>query len=242
MNNKRSVLSDTHPENDHPNTHGGSRLRPCGPRLAARLGKRAFDLSVGSLLLVISAPVQLALAVVMLASCGRPVFFRQERVTRGGDRMTITKFRTVMSENTNAHWSVSDDQCTRLGRWLRATHLDELPQLLNVVRGQMSLVGPRPEQPVYTSRFAKLIPRYEDRHRVHTGMTGWAQVHGLSGDTSIPERVRFDNYYIEHWSLWLDLTILARTLSQPLAGAAESVLHREDCQEADTVQPTTEAP
>ena len=204
---------------------------------ATRLAKRAFDLVAGSLLLVITAPVQLALAVVMLLACGRPVFFRQVRVTRGGDRMTITKFRTVAVENSNAHWSVSSDQCTRLGRWLRATHLDELPQLLNVVRGQMSLVGPRPEQPVYTSRFAKLIPRYDDRHRVHSGMTGWAQVHGLSGDTSIPERVRFDNYYIEHWSLWLDLTILARTLAQPLAGAADSVIHRPMARRPTPVSP-----
>jgi exopolysaccharide biosynthesis polyprenyl glycosylphosphotransferase len=216
-------------------------LRPCGPRRVTRLAKRTFDLVAGSLLLVITAPVQLALAVVMLLCCGRPVFFRQVRVTRGGDRMTITKFRTVTVKNSNAYWSVSDNQCTRLGRWLRATHFDELPQLLNVVRGQMSLVGPRPEQPVYTSRFARLIPRYEDRHRVHTGMTGWAQVHGLSGDTSIPERVRFDNYYIEHWSLWLDLTILARTLTQPLAGAADSLMHRGHGKEADTGQPATEA-
>jgi len=216
-------------------------LRPCGPRRAARLAKRAFDLVVGTLLLVITAPVQLALAVVMLLACGRPVFFRQVRVTRDGDRMTIIKFRTVAVENSNAHWSVSSDQCTTAGRWLRATHLDELPQLLNVVRGQMSLVGPRPEQPVYTSRFANLIPRYEDRHRVHGGMTGWAQVHGLSGDTSIPERVRFDNYYIEHWSLWLDLTILARTFAQPLSAVADSVIHRANGKEADTVQPATEA-
>ena len=216
-------------------------LWPGGPRRAARLAKRAFDLIVGSLLLVITAPLQLALAMVMLLSCGRPVFFRQVRVTRGGERMTIIKFRTVTVEKTNAHWAVSSDQCTALGRWLRATHLDELPQLINVVRGQMSLVGPRPEQPVYTSRFAKLIPRYEDRHRVHGGMTGWAQVHGLSGDTSIPERVRFDNYYIEHWSLWLDVTILARTLTQPLAGAADSLMRRDNGREADTVQPATEA-
>jgi len=216
-------------------------LRPFGPRRAARLAKRAFDLVVGTLLLVITAPVQLALAVVMLLACGRPVFFRQVRVTRDGDRMTIIKFRTVAVENSNAHWSVSSDQCTTVGRWLRATHLDELPQLLNVVRGQMSLVGPRPEQPVYTSRFAKLIPRYEDRHRVHGGMTGWAQVHGLSGDTSIPERVRFDNYYIEHWSLWLDLIILARTFAQPLSAVADSVIHRASGKEVDTRQPATGA-
>jgi len=220
-------------------------LRRCGPRQSGRLAKRAFDLVVGSLLLISSAPVQLLLAVIMLLACGRPVFFRQVRVTRGGDRMTITKFRTVRVENSDARWSVSTDQCTTLGRWLRATHLDELPQLINVVCGQMSLVGPRPEQPYYTSRFAKLIPRYEDRHRVHSGMTGWAQVHGLSGDTSIPERVRFDNYYIEHWSLWLDLTILARTLTQPLAGAADSIIHRTNGNgngaEAGTIQPTARA-
>ena len=201
-------------------------LRRCGPRLSDQLVKRGFDLIVGTALLIATAPLQLAVMVVQLLVCGRPVFFRQERITRGGDRMTITKFRTVTVGSPGEQWAVSDDQCTRLGRWLRATHLDELPQLLNVVRGQMSLVGPRPERPYYTSRFTKLIPRYEDRHRMRGGMTGWAQVHGLSGDTSIPERVRFDNYYIEHWSLWLDMTILARTLAQPLTGAVDSVVHR----------------
>jgi lipopolysaccharide/colanic/teichoic acid biosynthesis glycosyltransferase len=82
----------------------------------------------------------------------------------------------------------------------------------------MSLVGPRPERPYFTSRFAEVVPRYEDRHRTNGGMTGWAQVHGLTGDTSIPERIRFDNNYIEHWSLWLDVVILARTLTEPLTG------------------------
>jgi lipopolysaccharide/colanic/teichoic acid biosynthesis glycosyltransferase len=202
-------------------------LRRCGPRLPDQLVKRGFDLIVGTTLLIVTAPLQLALMIVQLLACGRPVFFRQERITRG-DRMTITKFRTVTMGSPGDQWAVSDDQCTRLGRWLRATHLDELPQLLNVVRGQMSLVGPRPERPYYTSRFAKLIRRYEDRHRMRGGMTGWAQVHGLSGDTSIPERVRFDNYYIEHWSLWLDITILARTLAQPLTGAVESIVNRSE--------------
>jgi exopolysaccharide biosynthesis polyprenyl glycosylphosphotransferase len=212
-------------------------LRPCGPRRPARLAKRGFDIVVGSTLLLASAPAQLVLIVVMLVLCGRPVFFRQERVTRDGRRMTIVKFRTVAMEKSDAHWSVPADQCTALGRWLRATHLDELPQLVSVVRGQMSLVGPRPERPYYTSRFAKLIPRYQDRHRMHGGMTGWAQVHGLSGDTSIPERARFDNYYIEHWSLWLDLTILARTLTQPLAGVADSVIHRPNGRENEDAAP-----
>jgi exopolysaccharide biosynthesis polyprenyl glycosylphosphotransferase len=212
-------------------------LRPCGPRRPGRWVKRGFDLIAGTLLLIVSAPVQLALTIVILLACGRPVFFRQMRVTRGGDRIKITKFRTVTVANSDAHWSVSSDHCTAIGRWLRATHLDELPQLLNVVRGQMSLVGPRPEQPYYTSRFAKLIPRYDDRHRVHTGMTGWAQVHGLSGDTSIPERVRFDNYYIEHWSLWLDVIILARTIAQPLTGVAETFIHRPSAGDGYTESP-----
>jgi lipopolysaccharide/colanic/teichoic acid biosynthesis glycosyltransferase len=131
--------------------------------------------------------------------------------------MTITKFRTVATADAGTRWSVDPDECTRPGRWLRATHLDELPQLLNVVRGEMSLVGPRPERPCYASQFAEAVPGYSERHRVNTGMTGWAQVHGLCGDTSISERARFDNYYIDHWSLWLDMTILARTLAEPLA-------------------------
>ncbi len=110
------------------------------------------------------------------------------------------------------------EDCSALGRWLRATHLDELPQLLNVIRGEMSLVGPRPERPYFVAKFTEIIPHYADRHRMNTGMTGWAQVNGLTGDTSIHERVRFDNNYIEHWSLWLDLIIMIRTLIQPLSG------------------------
>jgi exopolysaccharide biosynthesis polyprenyl glycosylphosphotransferase len=201
-------------------------LRPCGPRWSARVVKRAFDVIVGTALLLACAPLLLLLTVVAWLCSGRPILFRQVRVTRAGGLMKIAKFRTVTTQspdaqstqNPDAQWAVSSDQCTTLGRLLRSTHLDELPQLFNVIRGQMSLVGPRPERPHFTSRFAKTIPHYDDRHRVHTGMTGWAQVHGLTGDTSISERVRFDNYYIEHWSLWLDMTILARTLAEPMTG------------------------
>jgi exopolysaccharide biosynthesis polyprenyl glycosylphosphotransferase len=193
-------------------------LRRCGLLWSGRVLKRAFDLIAGTTLLIVFAPVLLALMVAVLLRSGRPVLFRQERVTRSGRVMMITKLRTVAVKNQDAQWTVALGECSALSRWLRATHLDELPQLLNVVRGEMSLVGPRPERPYFTSRFAEVVPRYDDRHRTRGGMTGWAQVHGLTGDTSITDRVRFDNHYIEHWSLWLDLVILARTLAEPLTG------------------------
>jgi exopolysaccharide biosynthesis polyprenyl glycosylphosphotransferase len=193
-------------------------LRCSGLRMPTHKLKRSFDLVVGALLLIVLGPLLLLLMGAVLLSCGRPVFFRQTRVTRAGRPMKIIKLRTVAGTDREGNWTVPPDECSSLCRWLRATHLDELPQLLNVLRGEMSLVGPRPERPYFVSRFAEVVPRYEDRHRANTGMTGWAQVHGLTGDTSIPERVRFDNCYIERWSLWLDVVILARTLFTPLAG------------------------
>ncbi|MQA86500.1 MAG: exopolysaccharide biosynthesis polyprenyl glycosylphosphotransferase [Streptosporangiales bacterium] len=180
-----------------------------------RLTKRAFDLVVGAVLLLVLAPVLLVLAAVT-ARGGRPALFRQARVTAGGRVVEIVKLRTATEEAPDTQWTVPPERLSALARWLRATHLDELPQLLNVLRGEMSLIGPRPERPYFASRFAEVIPRYGDRHRVRAGMTGWAQVNGLYGDTSISERARFDNYYIEHWSLWLDLVILARTLATAL--------------------------
>lgn len=198
-------------------------LRCGGIGASGRAAKRAFDLMAGTVLLIVLAPVLVGLVLVQLASAGRPVTFRQDRVTRHGRIMKIAKLRTMSCADPDSQWTVDTDDCSAVGRWLRSTHLDELPQLINVISGDMSLVGPRPERPYFTSRFAEDIPGYHDRHRAHTGITGWAQVHGLTGDTSIPERVRFDNYYIEHWSLWLDLVILARTISEPLAGALRSI-------------------
>ena len=193
-------------------------LRRPGLRLSSRVVKRAFDIVIGTILLLLFAPLIALLMGGVVLTCGRPALFRQARVTRSGRLMKITKLRTVARADADGRWTVSPEDCSALGRWLRATHLDELPQLVNVIRGDMSLVGPRPERPYFTSRFSELVPRYQDRHRVNGGMTGWAQVHGLTGDTSIHERARFDNNYIEHWSLWLDLVILVRTLTEPLSG------------------------
>ncbi len=193
-------------------------LRNPGLSWSGRAVKRSFDIVAGTMLLIIFAPLLVLLMGGVLVFSGRPVLFRQARVTRSGRIANITKLRTVAAADSDGRWTVSREDCSALGRWLRATHLDELPQLLSVVRGDMSLVGPRPERPCFTSRFAEIIPRYDDRHRTNAGLTGWAQVHSLTGDTSIHERVRFDNNYIEHWSLWLDLVILVRTLAEPLSG------------------------
>jgi exopolysaccharide biosynthesis polyprenyl glycosylphosphotransferase len=190
-----------------------------GPDRYRRLVKRAFDLLLSTAILVVLAPLVGILMAAVRLSCGRPTLFRQARVTGPGRTAAIVKLRTMTGEDSANRWTVLPEDCSRLGRWLRMTHLDELPQLLNVVRGEMSLVGPRPERPYFAAQFAEVIPRYDDRHRTPGGMTGWAQVHGLYGDTSIAERARFDNHYIENWSPWLDVVILARTLAAPVAGS-----------------------
>ena len=178
----------------------------------------------------------LALGAVIRLRTGQPAVFRQLRVTGSGRQSTILKLRTVTeppAQSGTAHpgtahpvpaqrtWAPEPGQCRPLGRWLRATHLDELPQLVNVIKGDMSLVGPRPERGCFATGFARQIPRYADRDRVRAGLTGWAQVHGLHGDTSIVARSRFDNQYIEYWSPWLDVIILARTLAAAITRRQE---------------------
>jgi exopolysaccharide biosynthesis polyprenyl glycosylphosphotransferase len=181
-----------------------------------RLGagaKAAFDVAGATALLVAVTPVLLALAVAVRRDGGGPALFRQTRLTRSGKTMELLKLRSMIDHaDSDTRWAMLPEHTTSLGRWLRRTHLDELPQLINVLRGEMSLVGPRPERPYFAARFGLQIPRYGDRHRMRTGLTGWAQVHGLHGDTSIADRIRFDNFYIEHWSPWMDMVILARTL------------------------------
>jgi Undecaprenyl-phosphate glucose phosphotransferase len=177
--------------------------------------KRVFDLVVGSLLLAVAAPILLVIALLLWMRHGKPILFRQERMGLDGRTFRLVKFRTMRTdaEEDGAVWSKrGDPRCTPLGAFLRRTSLDELPQLWNVVRGDMSLVGPRPERPVFVERFRESIPRYMLRHRVRAGLTGWAQVHGLRGDSSILQRLQYDLFYIEHWSLALDLKILWRTL------------------------------
>jgi len=186
----------------------------CSP--AARRLKRGFDLLVAVPSLMIALPLLTLLAVAIWLESGQSPLFRQVRVVGEDRRAVIWKLRTLTGhDDPDTSWTVPARHSTRLGRWLRVTHLDELPQLVNVLRGEMSLVGPRPERPHFAERFGRDIDGYRDRTRMPAGMTGWAQVHGLHGDTSIAERARFDNQYIDCWSLWLDLIILARTLAAP---------------------------
>lgn len=179
--------------------------------LGKRAVKRLVDVVLSLLLLVALTPVLLGIGLAVGVNNRGKVLYRQVRVTLTGRHSRVVKFRTV-TRSCDQLWTVPPGHCTLLGKWLRQTHLDELPQLLNVVRGDMSLVGPRPERPQYAIRFAQEIPHYSDRHRMRGGMTGWAQVNGLHGDTSIPDRARFDNQYIEYWSLWWDIVIILRTI------------------------------
>jgi exopolysaccharide biosynthesis polyprenyl glycosylphosphotransferase len=190
------------------------RLGRLAMRRLARTGKRAFDLVIGTTLLVIALPAWALIALAVRLSSPGPVLFRQERVGKDGRPIDVLKFRTMqVNDDSDTTWSVvHDPRCTRVGGFLRRTNLDELPQLLNVLRGEMSLVGPRPERPFFVEQYASEIPQYQLRHRVPVGITGLSQVHGLRGDTSIPERVRFDNHYIDAWSLRREVIILISTL------------------------------
>jgi exopolysaccharide biosynthesis polyprenyl glycosylphosphotransferase len=195
--------------------------------------KHAFDRVFALGLLVVLSPVILCTALVVRVSSRGPILFRQRRVGRDGKVFNLYKFRSMRTTPSRAGLNGEDptaiesllggdtapggvegnDRRTRVGRLLRRSSLDELPQLLNVLRGEMSIIGPRPERPEFVELFRQDITRYGDRHRVKSGITGWAQVHGLRGQTSLAERVEWDNYYIAHWSLGLDMKILALTFT-----------------------------
>ncbi|TMQ92819.1 sugar transferase [Actinomadura soli] len=183
---------------------------------SARCAKRLLDLVVGSVILCAALPVIAVCAVAVRLEGGPGVVFRQRRIGLGGEEFVLLKFRTlrkVDERESDTRWTVrDDDRIGRVGRFLRATSLDELPQLWNVIRGDMSLVGPRPERPHFVEQFSRTCPGYMLRHRVPAGMTGWAQIHGFRGDTSIELRARLDNHYIDHWSFTGDLKILLLTV------------------------------
>jgi len=177
--------------------------------------KRTFDIVVSMAAIVFFALPMLAIAIAVAIASGRPVLYRQTRASLGGKPFKIIKFRSMQKDaeaKVGPVWAVpNDDRCTPIGRFLRRTSLDELPQLFNVLLGHMSLVGPRPERPELIERFRRQVPRYMLRHQVKAGLTGWAQVHGMRGQTSLRKRVRYDLYYIMNWTFWLDLWILLMT-------------------------------
>ena len=180
------------------------------------LGKSIEDFVLSLAILVVTSPLLLLLAIGVKLSSPGPVFFRQERITWNGARFQMLKFRTMPTDaedSTGPVWAnARDRRSTPFGAFLRRWSLDELPQFINVLRGEMSIVGPRPERPEFVEHFRQEIPGYMQKHLVKAGITGWAQVNDFRGNTSLTKRIQYDLYYIEHWSLWFDLRIIALTL------------------------------
>jgi exopolysaccharide biosynthesis polyprenyl glycosylphosphotransferase len=191
------------------------RLNPPARSRPEWILKRAIDFAVAAVGCILISPLLALIALAVLVESGRPILLKQRRVGIDGRPFDIYKFRSmrVADESVEStEWAASEARMTRVGAILRKTSLDELPQLFNILKGEMSLVGPRPERPYFVDLFSDLYPHYGSRHRLPAGLTGWAQIHGLRGDTSIEERAVFDNYYIENWSLTEDLKILLRTM------------------------------
>ena len=201
-------------------------LRWLDPKGTQFVVKHMLDQLLAAILIVLASPVLLGTALTVKLGSSGPVFFRQRRIGRDGRDFQILKFRTMHVSKQSPELDADaialldrapggvegvDDRRTRIGSIIRRVSLDELPQLFNVIKGDMSIVGPRPERPEFVESFGQSIRRYDDRHRVRSGITGWAQVHGFRGQTSLRDRVEWDNYYIENWSLWLDLQILLMT-------------------------------
>jgi exopolysaccharide biosynthesis polyprenyl glycosylphosphotransferase len=197
------------------------RLRGSTLHGLARGAKRLLDVVVSGVALVLLSPVLVAVSLAVRHELGPGVIFRQERVGLGGRRFELLKFRSMPhpSPGHERPWSVlEEDLLGPVGRFIRAYSLDEVPQLFNVLVGDMSLVGPRPERPSFVERFSAEVSGYGHRHRVPVGITGLAAVEGLRGDTSLRDRAYFDNWYIENWSLWLDVKVLIRTVLAVLRG------------------------
>ncbi|MFZ3212982.1 MAG: sugar transferase [Terriglobales bacterium] len=185
------------------------------------VGKRIFDIIFSVLALLLAAPFMLLIATIIKLTSPGPIFFVQDRVGLNGEIFPMYKFRTMQvssNKESDTVWTTSSDpRRTRLGAFLRKTSLDELPQFFNVLRGNMSVVGPRPERPCFVQQFQRDFDRYSARHGLKVGITGWAQVNGLRGDTSIEKRMEYDLHYLRHWNLVFDLKILAMTVYAVLA-------------------------
>lgn len=186
--------------------------------------KRGLDVFGSVLGLVLFSPFLLLTAWLLWREDRGPIFYTQERMGLDGRPFPMIKFRSMrVGADKMADWTIEDDpRVTPLGRFMRRTNWDEIPQLINVLLGHMSLVGPRPEQPQYVQAFREQIPRYMERHREKAGMTGWAQINGLRGDTSIAQRTNLDLWYVENWSLWLDIKIIVRTIIQTVRGRTQN--------------------
>ncbi|WP_433223708.1 sugar transferase [Dactylosporangium sp. CS-047395] len=190
-----------------------------GPRWAV---KRTSDIIVSAIALVVLSPIMLLCAIATRIEGGPGILFRQQRIGRYGKPFDVIKFRSMRPADdaeAETHWTIDGDpRIGPVGRFMRRTSLDELPQLWNILRGDMTVVGPRPERPFFVDQFSAEHPEYALRHRVPAGLTGLAQVSGLRGDTPISDRARFDNYYIENWSLWLDVKVILRTVGEVFTG------------------------
>ncbi len=192
------------------------RYDPPWPWRGDRIAKRAMDIVGSAVGLMLLAPLFAVVALLILATSGRPIFYTQERLGQGARPFRILKFRSMRRDaegSTGPIWASNhDDRCTGIGDWLRHTNIDELPQLFNVLAGQMSLVGPRPERPIFVEHFREAMPDYDLRHAVPGGMTGWAQVHGWRGRTSLRKRLQYDLDYIQRWTFWFDFKVLFMTV------------------------------
>jgi exopolysaccharide biosynthesis polyprenyl glycosylphosphotransferase len=194
------------------------------------MAKRLADFLLSAFLLLLLSPLFAIVSVAILLSSGWPIFYTQVRVGQGGRRFRIVKFRSMRPDaerDVGPIWaSEHDSRCTRIGDWLRHTNIDELPQLFNVLMGEMSLVGPRPERPFFVDKFRQDMSEYDLRHAVPAGMTGWAQVHGWRGPTSLRKRLQYDLDYIRRWSFWLDFRIMFMTIQHVAWGKTSWNLSR----------------
>jgi putative colanic acid biosynthesis UDP-glucose lipid carrier transferase len=187
---------------------------------ANQLLKMVEDYLLSSVLLILASPLMLLIALGIKTTSPGPVLYRQRRVGWNGKEFTMFKFRTMpvdIEQHSGPVWAKSGEKrATPFGAFLRSTSLDELPQLFNVLLGEMSLIGPRPERPVFVEKYKDEIPHYMKKHLVKAGVTGWAQVHGWRGNTCLHTRIEHDLYYIENWSLWLDIKIIVMTVFRGL--------------------------